>query len=256
MPSIADIRFYLTILQIVGYVLLLRKLLRTHLLTKYRYFSLLIGAEAIRLIVMTSLPPRSNLYAEVYFATSPIIWILLALVVLEFFQLILKNHIGIATIGKKAVTWALIISTAVTGSTLLFDLQRNGTEPELLFTFMLLERMVTTSLLVLLLCLIGFASHFPVPVTRNIRVHASIFAVYFSLRTALFVLRLVFGVNMVPVMNTALQMLGVACIIAWIVLLTPAGEDLPLRRAPSASEERLLAQLEAINESLMRTSRK
>jgi hypothetical protein len=135
-------------------------------------------------------------------------------------------------------------------------LQRSSTEAALLFTFMLLERMVTTSLLVLLLCLIAFASHFPVPVCRNIRVHATIFAIYFSVRTAMFLLRLVFGLDVIPAINVGLQSLGVTCLIAWAVLLTPAGEMVPARRVPSASEERLLTQLEAINESLLRSSRK
>lgn len=256
MPSLAEIRVWLTVIQIVGYGLLLTKLFKSGLLKKYRYFSLLIAAEAARLTVMASLPPRTNVYAHVYFATAPIIWVLLVLVVLEFFHLLLKNHIGIATVGKKAVTWALSISVLVALATLVLDLQRTSAEAALLFNFMLLERMVTTSLLVLLLCLIGFASHFPVPVSRNLRVHASIFAVYFTVRTAILFLRMLFGLDVIGVVNACLQLLGIACLISWTALLTPAGEALPARRRPTESEERLLAQLEAINESLMRSARK
>ncbi|HYP05605.1 MAG TPA: hypothetical protein VER03_05155 [Bryobacteraceae bacterium] len=256
MPSLAEARLAVTIIQIVAYVLLLSKLFRSRLYEKYRYFSFLIFADAARLAFMASLKPRTDFYAYSYIATGPIIWILLVLVVLEFFHLILRNHIGIASIGKKAVTVALIVSAAISAGTLLLDLQRTSAEAAVLFNFMLLERLVTTSLLLLLLCLVIFASHFPVPVSRNIRTHASIFAVFFAGRTAILFLRMWFGLDVVAVLNFALQSLGAACLIAWIVLLDPAGEQLPAPQVANASERRLLEQLEAINESLLRSARK
>jgi hypothetical protein len=254
--SITEIRNWLTIGQIVGSLLLLSKLLVSKLSVKYRYFSYLIAAEVVRLIYMELLPRASNLYGYSYYATAPIIWVLLVLVVLEFFQLVLKDHVGIATAGKKAVSGALILSAIVAGVTLLFDLQRTSTEAALLYNLTLLERMVTTSLFVLLLCLILFASHFPIPVSRNLRVHASILSVYFGVRTAVFFIRLIFGLEVLPMVNVTLHMLSVCALIGWTVLLSPAGETTRARRPSSASEERLLAQLESINETLLRSARK
>lgn len=256
MPSVADVRNSLMILQIVAYVLLLRKLFVTKLFQKYRYFGLLIAVEAARLPLMAAVPIRSNLYAYVYFATAPFIWILYVLVVLEFFQIILRNHPGIATIGRKAVAAAMVFSVVVSAVTLMFDLQQISTEAALLHNFMLLERIVMTSLLVLLLSLIAFASHFPVPVAPNIRAHASIFAVYFTVRTAVFFLRMFFGLDVVVVLNITLNILAISCLLAWTILLKPHGETAPLPKLPSASEERLLAQLEAINQSLMGSAKK
>lgn len=256
MPSAADIRNWLMIVQIVAYVLLLSKLFTTKLLRKYRYFGLLVAVEAARLPLMAAVPIRSNLYAYVYFATAPLIWILYVLVVLEFFQMILRNHPGIATVGRKAVGVALALSVITSGVTLTLDLQQTSAEAALLHNFMLLERIVMTSLLVLLLSLIAFASHFPVPMAANIRVHASIFAVYFAVKTAVFFLRLFFGLDAVIVLNFVLNALAISCLLAWTILLRPDGETAPSRRMPSASEERLLAQLESINESLMGSAKK
>jgi hypothetical protein len=256
MPSLAESRTYLTIIQIVGYLLLLRKLFAAKLFDKYWYFGLLIIAEAVRMAVLAVIPLRSDLYAQAYFVSAPIIWVLFVLVVLEFFQLILKNHAGIASLGRKALSFALICSALVSVATLLVDLQHSPTESALLFNFMLLERLVSTSLLVLLLSLIVFTSYFPIPVARNLRVHACVFAVYFTVRTAMFFIRLIFGLDVVDTVNLAFRLLGIASVYAWIVLLSPSGELAPVRHTPTASEERLLAQLEAINESLMRSARK
>jgi hypothetical protein len=120
----------------------------------------------------------------------------------------------------------------------------------------LLERLVTTSLFVLLLCLILFASHFPIPVSRNLRAHATILAVYFGIRTAMFFVRLMFGLEMLPTVNVTLHLLSLSTLLAWIICMTPAGELARARKPTTASEERLLAQLQAINESLMRSARK
>jgi hypothetical protein len=256
MPSLADIRTGLTFIQIVGYVLLLRKLWVTKLFEKYRYFSSLILAESIRLALMALIPQRSNFYAITYFITAPIVWLMFVLVVLEFFHLILKNHIGIASLGKKALTGALICSAVVSAATLLFHLQHDRQEAAFLFNFMLLERLVMTSLFVLLLLLIAFAAYFRIPVASNIRVHACVFAVYFGARTAIFSILMLFGLQVVDTINLGFRALGTACVFAWIVLLTPAGEALPSRRAPSPADEHLLVQLEAINQSLMKSARK
>jgi hypothetical protein len=256
MPSATDIRNWLTVLQIGAYVLLLRKLLKEDLARKYWYFSLLIAAEAIRVPLMAALPQRSNLYAHVYFATAPVVWVLFVLVVLEFFQLILKGHFGIASAGRIALSAALGMSVVVSAGTLLLDMQHISAEAALLFNFMLLERMVMTSLLVLLLMLIAFASYFPIPLSRNIKVHAGVFAVYFTVRTAMLFLRVFFGLDVIVAVNIGLQVLGLACVIAWLRLLSPSGEMLPQTTRPTESEERLLAQLESINESLARSARK
>jgi hypothetical protein len=255
-------RTILTFVQIVLYVLLLSKLLRADLFKKYRYFSLLVGFEAFRLVLLSYvLRPRTDAYAHGYFTTAPIFWILLASVLLELFQLTLKDHVGIASIGRRAVTWALIASAVIASSTLVMDLQYTKAESQfnsaLLMNFFLLERLIMTSLLALLLCLVGFLAYFPVPLARNVRVHLCIFAVYFAVRTGLSFVRSVFGPEWVPTVNVFSHLLGIACLLAWTALLARQGEITPLvRHSQSTSEARLLAQLEAINNTLLGSTRK
>ena len=253
----SDLRTQLTIIQIGGFLFLLSKIFLTGLWRTYRYFSWYIAFESIRLPFMASLNVRTNLYAQAYFVTQPIVWILLVLVVFEVFHLVLRNHAGIATLGRKALATALFVSTGVSASTLFFDWQQNSSKHFILDNFMLLERLVMTSLLVLLLCLIAFLAYFPVPLARNIRVHASIFSFYFAARTSLLWVRTFFGLEHVAAVNLAIAVLAILCLFAWAILLSRAGETLaPAQRPSSDSEARLLSQLESLNETLIGSSRK
>lgn len=257
MNWISELRWYLAVIQIGTFPILLTKLLRSGLYQTYRCFTWFVAFEAIRVPLMWLIPYRSPTYAHVYFATQPILWLLYALVVLELFQLVLQNHPGIASLGRKVLTWALAISASVSGATLMFQLQEKSTESAILFNFALLERLVTTSLLILLLCLIAFLMYFPVPLSRNVRVHALIFATYFTARTVVFGFRTWFGEQVTPVVNLIMLALAVGCIISWTFLLTRAGEVLATRRRPAPeTETRLLAQLSAINDTLLRSSKK
>lgn len=252
-----QLRTFLTIIQIGAYLLLLTNLFRSGLFGKYRYFGWYITLELTRLSVMSLLPLQTQIYAHVYFATQPIVWLFYVLVVLELFQLVLRNHAGIASLGRRALTWSLAGSALVSGLTLLVDLQTGSSEHALLYNFMLLERLVMTSLLLLLLCLTVFLGIFPVPLTRNIRVHTAVFAVYFAVRTSLLWIRTIYGVEQAQILNLAGATLAIGCLLAWTTLLGSSGETVPVRvKLKSEAEERLLAQLDAINETLLRSARK
>jgi hypothetical protein len=257
MPSLSTVLQYLTFVQIGSYLLLLTKLFRSTLWQKYRYFTFYLIFEALRVPLMSLIPRQTNAYALTYFGTQPIIWVLFVLIVLELFQLVLRNHVGIASLGRKALSVSLGASAIVSVSTLLLDLQRKTADSAILYNFMLLERLVMMSLLVLVLCLIGFLSYFPVPLTRNVRVHACVFAAFFAVRTTLLFVRTWFGPETLLVLNTAAYSAMIACLLAWFWLLTPEGELAPKRAKPSSdSEARLLAQLDALNETLLRSARK
>jgi hypothetical protein len=257
MPSMSQLRLYLSIIQIVSYLLVLTKLFRSGLWRKYRYFAWYIAFESLRIPAMLAIPYRTKLYGNVFFATQPIAWLFFVLVVLELFQLVLRNHAGIASLGKKALTLSLVLSTLVSAATLLVELQDTKPESAFLLNFILLDRLVMSSLLVLLLCLVVFLAYFPVPLVRNIRVHAAVFSAYFAVRTSVLFVVTLFGLDMVPIINIVGQSLAIFCLLSWTFLLTPAGEIAPVRQRPTSDQEaRLLAQLDAINESLLRSARK
>jgi hypothetical protein len=257
MPTMSDLRTYLAVIQIGTHVLLLTKLFRAKLLPKYQYFGLFVGFELLRLAIVSFVQLKSSLYAHFYFATQPILWTLFVLMMLELFQLVLRNHPGIASLGRKALTYSLIATAVASAMTLLIDLQQPHHESALLFNFMLLERLVMTSLLGLVLCLTVFLSYFPVPLTRNARIHACVLAAYFGVKTSTLWIRTIYGLQPTPMLNIVGQLLAIGCLIAWTILLVPADEDIGSRRGPKEeSEARLLAQLDALNETLLGSTRK
>jgi hypothetical protein len=130
-------------------------------------------------------------------------------------------------------------------------------ESALLMNYFLLERLLMTSLLVLLLSLVIFLAYFPVPLARNVRLHMCVFAAYFAAKTGILFVRSVFGPEWVPAVHVFSHLLGIACLLAWTTLLARVGEINPLvRHTEPAAEARLLAQLEAINDTLLRSTRK
>jgi len=253
----SDLRTYLTVLQIGAYLLLLTKIFRAKLLRKYRYFGWYLAFEVVRLSAVSFVKLKSTLYAHVYFATQPIMWILFVLMMLELFQVALRRHHGIASLGRKALTVSLAASAIGSGLTLLIDLQQANAESAVLYNFMLLERLVMTSLLVLVLCLTAFLSYFPVPLTRNVRIHACVLTAYFAVKASTLWIRTIYGLQPTPMLNIVVQVLNITCLLAWTVLLVPTEDDVGTRRGlTTGDEDRLLAQLDALNDTLLGSARK
>jgi hypothetical protein len=60
------------------------------------------------------------------------------------------------------------------------------------------------------------------------------------------------------VINLVLQLLATVCLLAWAALLTPAGEQIQTatsRRRDPEAEEKLVAQLDAINRTLLASAK-
>jgi hypothetical protein len=257
MISLATLRLVLTVIQIGGYAAVLTKVFRLGLQTKYRSFALYVVWELLRLVAILGIPYRSAFYAQFYIATQPISWILLVLAILEIFQLVLRTHVGIATLGRKVLTMSLIASTVVSCMTLFVDLQTVNVTSALLDTFALLERLVLTSVLLLVLCLTMMLAYFPVPITPNVRLHTCIFAAYFFIKTVLAWARTIWGVGVLKTTNPIAQITMALCLLAWAVWMNRAGEIATNVRRPSSDDEaRLLGQLDAINQTLLKSARK
>jgi hypothetical protein len=194
-----------------------------------------------------------------YFATQPIAWVLNALVVLEVFQSALAAHPGIATLGRRTVTFALIAAAGLSVGTLLLLSGIPHSPFEILERYLLVERVIYSSLLAFLLILLAFLAYYPVPLSRNALVHASILSIYFVTRVTLWIIRNLAGPQFTQTANLTLAVVVAAALISWTICLTRAGEAQKVRssrRSDKAEEERLIAQLERINATLLRSGRK
>ena len=80
-------------------------------------------------------------------------------------------------------------------------------------------------------------------------------SVFFLSNTFVLLMRTLFGLKMIDQINTLFNAITAAAVIAWLVLLKPASEDVvPVQvRVDKAYEERLLLHLDALNSSLLRS---
>jgi hypothetical protein len=108
-------------------------------------------------------------------------------------------------------------------------------------------------LIVLILC---FLSFFPVKLSRNVRMHALVFSIFFLSNTFVLLMRSLFGMRLGNEMNTILMGITAASVVAWLTLLRTAGEDARLAPVPFGEqhESRLLAHLDTLNAALLRAS--
>jgi hypothetical protein len=100
--------------------------------------------------------------------------------------------------------------------------------------------------------------YYPIPLGRNVIVYSMGYAVFFLTRAAV-PLMINLGQNWARQLGTIAMTVSVACLILWIFALSRAGENKRVvvgHQWNPGDDQRLLAQLEAINTSLLRSGRK
>jgi hypothetical protein len=248
-----------TVVQIILYSAVLIRLFASSLSRHYRLFTVFIAFELVRAIVTGGLSVRSMLYGYLYFLTQPIAWMLHALVVLELFRIALSSHPGIATLGRRIVIGAVAISAGISVATLAITSRSSDSRYVILENYLVLERVINSSLMIFVLLLGVFLAYFPVPLSRNARLHAGLFGLYFLGRTSLWLLRNLLGPDFTDEMNLVMFAVVGCCLAAWALFLTPAGETQVVRSRPRFSpedEHRLVAQLDALNRTLVGSAKK
>lgn len=247
------------LLQCLGFALVAWRLAQLGLASSFRWFFCLCLFEPVRLAVATPIPRGTNAYGYYYFATQPIVWTLFIVIILDLFRSVFSEHPAIYTLSRKALTACIVTSVTIAVATLGFELRDPGVQTGFFETFLVAERTVALSLVVFVLLLMLILSWFPVPINRNALAHAVIFSFYFAAKAALFFSRNLFGVSFTRAANVGLLSVVVICLVAWLVFLVRQ-QDAKIvrsgvRRDPEA-EERLMQQLNAINETLAGSVRK
>jgi hypothetical protein len=245
-------------LQIAGFAVLLARLYLSNLSGVYRAFSLYAAIALIRLIVLAALPYGKNIYAQFYFVSETIIWILCALALLEVYGMVLRNHSGIATLGRWALTGSVGASIVLSMCTLLLDYQNSAVKYPILDNFLLLSRLVMVSLLLFVLFIGAFLMYFPVELSRNTVLHCRIFSVYFLVKASTYMAARIVPPEALLHVNAAIQVMITLCCVFWAIWLTPQGERTVSKMRQhwdAGQEERLMSQLDAINRTLVHSAK-
>ncbi len=259
MVSTAKLFYALQFAQIAGFAILFWRLAATKLTGTYSYFTAYVVFQVVRLILAVFIPYRSNAYGYFFFTCEPIVWILSALAILEVYGIVLRYHPGIATWGRWSLMASIGASILLALCTLFVDYQYASEKYPILANFLLLSRLVTISLLLFVVLITLCLLWFPIVLNRNTVVHCCVFAGYFLIKSATTIVAglLLSGQSLVP-LNIAVQLLVALCCALWIVGLSAAGETIPAKIGhywDPGQEERLMAQLNSINRTLVHSAK-
>lgn len=246
-------------LTLAGSVLTVLKLYKTGLFRRYRMFFLLFLFQIPNTLWPLFIPSNLNLYLYAWEATEPVAWILYVLVVLELYRLVLENHKGLYSLGRWIMNAAILVAAFISFLSLLPRF--SPTTPQqsrVLGYFFAAERAVELSLAIFIFLILLFLSRYPVPLSRNVLVHTGLYSVYFLSGTVGMLLLSAIGYEANVKINLFFTGMSSVCAFAWFFLLTRKGEEgqttLPFYSVEY--ERRALEQLDALNATLLRISRK
>jgi hypothetical protein len=225
----------------------------------YHFFFASLAFALLRSAALFPFGTRSLTYYRIWVSTEPILWIFYILVVFELYSLVLKQYRGIYSLGRMFFFAAVATSTIISAMTVLPTMTGALAKNPLLYYYSLVERGVVTSLAVFLLLLLALVTWFPVPLSRNLLIHCSVYTAYFFIYNVINLYWHWRGKDAVYWTNMSKYTVGLACYFCWAFFLSRSGEDrtasLRLGRSP-LEEKRLLGQLEGLNATLLRTARK
>jgi hypothetical protein len=215
------------------------------------------------LVVDSSFPvllsQDSDLYFYVWIVAEPVLRVFCVFGVLELYRLMLERYKGLYSLGRWVMYGASIVSVAVSVLMLLPRITPALPQRSVYLGYVYaFNRGVDFSLTVFILLILLFLSQYPVVLSRNLVVHASLYSIYFLCSgTYSFVHRVVWN-HSAPVLDTAFAGIVAACTIAWFFLLTPKGEEVKASRIRFSPEyeARVLEKLDALNQVLLKSARR
>ncbi|MBZ5620389.1 MAG: hypothetical protein LAQ69_16940 [Acidobacteriia bacterium] len=258
MPGAAFVLF-LEWVFLLGSLLIAGKLYKSGLYLRYRvffaYFIFRVPVAAYTLLTDV----KSHGYFYFWVVTQPLIWIFYAWVVLELCRLVLERHKGLYSLGKWAMYLGMAVSVTLSVLSLLPRINPTTTQrSRAIFYVMAADRGVTFSLAILVLLMLLMISRYPVRLSRNVVLHASLYTIFFLSNTLGVLLQSVFGLRHYTAIDTGLLCVSVICVLAWLFFLTPEGEEVRVNipHFDPKQEERILYHLDTLNATMLKVSRK
>jgi hypothetical protein len=247
---------------LLGSLLTAAKLYKSGLHRRYRVFF----AYFIFRVPIAASPLLVDIKSPVYFYfwvfTQPLIWMFYVWVVLELCRLVLERHRGLYTLGKWAMSVGMAFSVTLSVVSILAKIQAapqqrsKSLHNSIIGYFYAADRGVTFCLAIFLVLMLLLLSRYPVRLSRNVVLHTTLYTIFFLSNTLDGILSRVFGLKMFTTIDTALMGVSALCILAWLIFLTPQGEQVRVNIPHFApeNERRILFHLDALNSTLLKVS--
>ena len=256
MASVALVS-YLKAVSLLGCVLMALKLYRSGLYHRFPIFFAFFLFRIPNSIWPLFLETSSPLYQKVWVLTEPFEFGFYVLMVVELYKLVLEKYKGLYSLGRWALYVSLAISVSISAITLLPRIKPTMPQrSKIMFYVVATERGIQTGLAIFIILILCFLSLFPVRLSRNVRVHALVFSIFFLSSTFVLLMSSLFGMRLLNEVNITLMGVTAASLVAWLTLLRAEEEDSARAPVPiePEHESRLLAHLDSLNAALLRTS--
>ena len=213
-------------------------------------------------------------YLFPWLVIRPVVWLFTLLMVYSLLEKILFQLPGLLRLSRRILHVVFSLALVIGLTSARYEYSAPGFVPfrgrqfiiQCWMTELVLDRVIASTALLSLVAILVFLLWFPVNIPRNIAVFSVGFTVYFAALTVLLLARSLWPNGALPMISKVLEMVSVllggvssVCFAFWIFLLSPAGEVVPaaiaIQRQPQ-EQERLIAQLELINNALLKAARR
>lgn len=247
-------------------VLLLAKLFACDLYKPYRAFCCFLIADlagSFLWLLNRIFPVLDN--RMIWLVDRVVVWCLTFWTVLALLNAVLKNYPGILRLSRRVlhITFALIVIVSVISAIPEYasasSVLEQGKIYRALAASFVIERIVFSISLICLLSVLGFLVWFPVEVPRNLAVFCVGFVVYFFVAISVLIANNYQSSGLVRFVNITANSVEAACLAYWFVSISKSGEVVQSHLGHARSRpdsRRLMAQLETLNEALVRSSRR
>jgi hypothetical protein len=249
---------------LLGSLLIAAKLYRSGLYRRYRVFFTYFLFRVANGVVPLLADLKSPVYFYLWVFTEPLIWMFYVWVVLELCRLVLERHRGLYTLGKWAMYAGMAVSVTLSFLSVLAKFKAATPQRSISFHnsiigyFLAADRGVTFCMAIFVLLMLLLLSRYPVRLSRNIVLHTTLYTIYFMSSTLGVILSSVFGVHLFTKIDLGLRTVSALCILAWLIFLTPKGEEVRVNMPhfTPEDEKRILFHFDALNSTLLKASRR
>src|SRR5579883_3247269 len=244
------------------------RLLRLGLHRVYRIFCVFLIFEVLASALAFWIQlgrPRGWNYKVVWLSFTPIEWAFYIVLAYVLLSALLAKFPGILRFSRRVLHISFLVGALVGVLTarpefLSYERMRHVQSLDrILAAVAVADRVVSMTAFLALTATLIFILWFPVQMPRNLAVFCVGLVVFFAARTSMWIVYS-FGphINIDP-FNTVVLFVLSGCLLYWLIFINKVGEQVPTRIGHSwnaAEQQRSLAQLEAMNATLLRAARR